>query len=656
VSWLTPLTGVILAAAVIPPLVLLYFLKLRRRPQAIASSLLWKKSIEDLRANAPFQKLRRSLLLFLQLVVLALLAMSVMQPRLHAGRHSGGRTILLIDNSASMDATDTEDGTRLAEARRRAREQVEAMYAGGLFSSSAGETMIVAFSDRAQVRCRFTDSKQQLLAAVDDIEVTHGHTSIADALKLARAYTITPAPDSDRPGGPPADIELFSDGRIGDLDDQVLRGETLRYYPIGTPEADNVGVGNISVERPFDRPTAVEVFAAILNFNQAPITCDMQLSVDGIVRGIQEVTVAPAEIDEATGILLPGRNNVVFTPFEQPRGAVIEVACVRPDDLMADNVAQVVVTPAKRLTVALVGRRRSPIRTALEGLTLESLQLFDLAAFEREAEAGRVDRFDVIVLDGVEPASLPPGRYLSFGPTPPVEGLHEFGKGEPQGVLTWKAEHPSLQYVTMDDVVVTRSHLLQPARDVETLVEGSKGPLVVAVSRGGLRVIHVAFDPLDSTWPLMRGFVTFVVNAVDHLGHLGEGLTSQGYAPGDALTARLPADASDIRLRTPDRTVVLEPIDPAQLSWGPARLAGLHVLSWRQRDREDEQEQAFAVNLATEREGNIMPRATIRIGTDQVSGELGAGDAYTPLWPWAVGLGLVVLMLEWWIYHRKAYI
>jgi hypothetical protein len=102
--------------------------------------------------------------------------------------------VFMIDNSASMTSTDStpksgggsgSDKTRLDEAKRRAKEKIEQLYGGGLFASSSGETMIIVFSDRAEVYQRFTASKAALLDAIDRIQPTHGETKIAEALKLA---------------------------------------------------------------------------------------------------------------------------------------------------------------------------------------------------------------------------------------------------------------------------------------------------------------------------------------------------------------------------------------------------------------------------------------------------------------------------------------
>ena len=61
-------------AAVPPAIVLLYFLKLKRRPVEVPSTYLWHKSIEDLHVNSIWQRLRRNLLLFLQLLLILLVA------------------------------------------------------------------------------------------------------------------------------------------------------------------------------------------------------------------------------------------------------------------------------------------------------------------------------------------------------------------------------------------------------------------------------------------------------------------------------------------------------------------------------------------------------------------------------------------------------
>ena len=658
-TWLTPLAGVILAFAVIPPLILLYFLKLRRRPQPIASTFLWKRAIEDLRANAPFQRLRKSILLLMQLIALALLAVSLMQPQLLGGDVDRGKVVILIDNSASMSAMDTDDGgTRLDEAKKRARSFVESLWGGGLFASTTSEGMVIAFSDRAEIMCRFTGSRALLLDAIDRVELTHGESNIAEALKLARAYTTNVDPDLDRPVAEGAHFELFSDGRIHDLEEQVLRDEAMRYHPIGRPESQNVAFSAIAIDRPYDRPTAVQVFAGLLNFSEAPVTCEIQLSVDGAARHIETVDVEAASLDPASKVLVPGRNNVVFSPFEQPRGAVIELANLRDDDLAVDNVATVVVSPTKSLRVGLAMAEHDPfLLTALEGIKLERLETLSPAELQELAATGTIDPYDVVVLADIEVERLPRGRYLTFGKPPPFDGLNPFGDGKEQIALDARTDHPALRFVQFDSLFIQQSKLIQPADHLDVLVEGNRGPLVVAGSREGTSFIHVTFNPLDSNWFRLRSFPNFVLNAIEYLGHLGEAITAQGFAPGDAITSRLPGTATNITLSAPNGTThTIDTLDPETFSWGPARLAGLHIVSFDSPESPVRQSRPLAVNLISEQEGDIRPAPEVVLSQDRVEGVGGGGAAYIPLWPWAVGVCLAVVLLEWWTYHRKAFV
>src|SRR5688500_4706759 len=101
-------TAAIAAGIAVPALLVVYFLTLPRRGLAVSSTLLWRKAIQDLQVNAPFQKLRRNLLLFLQLLLLALLCLALARPVANYQPGAGKMTVILIDRSASMATTDPE--------------------------------------------------------------------------------------------------------------------------------------------------------------------------------------------------------------------------------------------------------------------------------------------------------------------------------------------------------------------------------------------------------------------------------------------------------------------------------------------------------------------------------------------------------------------
>ncbi len=166
-----------LLLAIPPAIIALYLLKLRRRPLEVPSTLLWHKSIEDLHVNSPWQRIRRSLLLFLQLLIVAFFVIALLRPGWHSSEIVGERSIFLIDNSASMNATDVLP-SRLREAEHRAITLINEMQSGN-------RAMVISFADTARIEQGFTESRAELRQAVQNIRPTNRPTNIADALRVA---------------------------------------------------------------------------------------------------------------------------------------------------------------------------------------------------------------------------------------------------------------------------------------------------------------------------------------------------------------------------------------------------------------------------------------------------------------------------------------
>ena len=91
-----------------PAIIALYFLKLRRQPLEVPSTYLWKRSIEDLHVNSLWQRLRQNLLDVSAIAAGGLAILALLRPGWEGSRLEGQRFIFLVDNSASMSATDVD--------------------------------------------------------------------------------------------------------------------------------------------------------------------------------------------------------------------------------------------------------------------------------------------------------------------------------------------------------------------------------------------------------------------------------------------------------------------------------------------------------------------------------------------------------------------
>lgn len=662
-TWLTPLIAGVAAAVLIPLLVLLYFLKLRRREVEVSTTLLWKKSIQDLQANAPFQKLRRNILLLLQLLVLFAGLLAIAQPEIAAAMSEKTRHIIVIDRSASMSAVDAgADGalSRLDVAKREALEFVNALREPGVLGiGERDEAMVIAFDASAEVLQPWTSDKTRLRSAIESIQPTDAPTLMDEAVRLSGAYA-QPAlvEDVGLVSQATAPIHLWSDGRVQDAGAILLPSVTpLTYHGVGDADSINVGVTALRAERSFDDPGKVSVFVGLSGTARVEQRVEVELAIDGLVAAIREAPMSAAT-DEG-----PGAGGVVFN-LDRAEGGLVRVRLTGEDVLAADDVAHLALAPAKRLAVAIVSEGDLFVETALEGMTLSRLVRYSPAQFEQAAALGDLAAFDVIVLVGWAPAGeLPPGRYLIFGAAPPIAGIESTGERiGPFIAIDWSREHPMFRFSSLDNLIIARDIALEFSEDLRVLARSDAGPIVVEATDRGVRAIVASFEPAESNWPFDPGFVIALASAVRTLGESEGAVTMESVTPGDAVSTRVRTSVREVELREPSgATRTLLPSPDGTVTFGPVQRAGIYQLSWRGEAGatdvivDGRALRVIAANLLSAEESVIGTAETLDLASRQVEMTTAQSDKAERrrLWPWLLLAALVIVMLEWFVYNKR---
>jgi hypothetical protein len=659
------------AALVIPSLLILYFLKLRRREMVVPSTILWRKAIQDLQVNSPFQRLRRNLLLLLQLLILLALLLAFSRPVTSYRPPPGARSVILIDRSASMSAHDMNDHPRLEEAKRRAKELVDSMVK----DSSA---MIVAFDDSAETAQSFTSDQVALKRAIDSIEPTDRHTKLKLAYELADA-SMAFNPDQLRPNVDPADVYLYSDGRALDANDVSVHGK-LHFERVGADDSGNVGIVALSAKRNYERPTQVQVFVRLANFGTQPVETPVQLSVDG------EVVEAGGGSKNETAFLLPQRwanderekwvkdngrsptDSVTFD-LDLTSAATITVKQMHRagDVLAADDVAQVVVPSPRQLAVLLVTDGNVYLQDAMASLNLKA----PATMLPPEYEQKQPQSFDVVIYDRYTPKWVPEaGNFVYVGAVPPVTPgpgqkitVAKDGLGNPitisgEEVLDWNRDHPILKDLLLNRIWVQSSLKLQVPLDAQTLVDGLKSPLIVLARDGKRTNIVISFDVIASTWPLELSFPMFWHRAMQFLAVGGDMNVRESYEPGAspviprANLQRAGGDLKSLTLKGPTGSRTLKIPDTGDFALPPLNQVGVYTT-----EPPVPQFERMAVNLLDENESNTFPD-TKAPGETKAEVQNVKDQQTRREWWWylVTFVGLPLLFVEWWVYTRRVHL
>lgn len=595
---LIPLAGIV---------ILLYLLKMKRRDVRVPATFLWPERVDEVRANALFQKLRPSWLLFLQLLALTLAVFALARPQTRQRGLTGEVTVIVIDSSASMSAIDVKP-SRFEEAKKLAREAIQS-------SKATDRIALIEAGPTPKVISPLSSDPAHQLAALDTVHPTDAESDVGEALRLASA--LVGSLDGAR-------IVLLSDGDFEPVTNFSRGKAALVFRRIGDMD-DNVAISGLGLA---DTPAGRQLFAGIKNTSSKPMEGVLTLLADGkTIDSVKTGTIAPqTQYGHTVGV---------------PAGAkVFEAKLEAPDMLKSDNYAVVLGDPGASLHVLLISKGNPFLERAL---ALDPRVTLDRATEVPNEVAGTGNgKYDIVVFDGIEEQPVKARGVLTFGTAGAASPVTLSGQAKGPTFIS-SEKKPLMEGVDFHGVFIDSQRKVTPKATGEVLSQTSAGPLVVSSNTALKRQIYVAFEPLQSDFPLQVGFPIFVANALDFLAG-GQSADLLAVRAGAAFSVPSTEGAS---IEGPNGIKAdLKPTGSVLVVREADRI-GKYSL------RVGNRQKTVYASLRSDRESNIAPAKDVSLGGGQVKATespLRFADFWRPL----VLLGLLVLCGEWWLFARRS--
>jgi hypothetical protein len=656
----------------VPVVIAMYLLKLRRDEAVVPSTLLWQRLVADVEANAPWQRLRRSLLLLLQLLLVVILVFLAARPFVERPAGLAGDLVLVLDTSASMQATDVTPN-RLDAAKAAAVDALKDLPAGGKVS-------VIAAGRTARVVANGTSDIGRVRQAIAGIEPTSDIGNLADALRLASALAA-------RSGD--AEILVATDAALATPPTGAVEAP-IRVLPVGR-DTNNQAIVALAVKTAASG-LSHSAFVSVANLGLELVERQVQVFADGQLRDSRTLRLDPQR-----------RTDVSIDDIDDPDhpASVVEVRLLGPDGsttpadaLGVDDRAWAIVPPNEQRQVLLVGEPDPYLETALS--FLPDTELYFRDGDEWSTLTG-LDEYELVIFNRFLPPTLPATPTLAIAP-PRTSDLGTLtGTLTNPGIGSLDPSDPILRYVDLSTVHIAEAQDLELPAWARSVIPGPAGsPLLYAGSLDGRPAAVLAFEPRRSDLPLQVAFPVLLANLSGELMG-GSETPLDAVAPGSPVTLAVPEGAAGVRVERPDGSVdeLVAPIagaasvtfartdllgvytvtalagaGPSPAASGPVGSGGApspaaspagEAASPTFRPPEGNAPSRFAVDLLDVDESVIAPGDPARLTALGTQAGTGGGSGGAPverpnardeLWIPIVLIALVLLTLEWLVYER----
>lgn len=614
-SFLAPL-GLSLAVLA-APIILLYMLKLRRKQTQVSSTLLWERLLRDKQANAPWQKLKRNLLLLLQLLILAALVLAFARPIFQTPAVASGAVIVLLDASASMNASDLTP-SRFESARQTIQTLID-----GLAGDSRMTLILVSATPHALTSAE--GDHAALKKALAEAAPTYSSADWQSAFALAAGAAH---------GGKNVTTLILSDGGLPD-GLPALPGE-VRYIPIGT-DADNLAITAMAL-----RPTTKgpQLFAEISNFGQKAHSITLSVYLGQALINARQFDLKAGTSQSLTLDQLSAAPGIY-------RAHISSLDNTAPDSFPFDDTAFAIYQASSARRVLLVSKGNLFLEQLLA--SLPGIQPFRALPDKNGAMQVPNDPFDLTILDGITPTPLPAGNLMFVNPG--SNALFQVGVLFKEMKNVQVHENFQTRAVDWSNIHIMQAKTIQLPSWADPLVTTDAGPLVFSGSVEGRRVAVITFDLRESDLPLQVTYPILFSNLINELVPPGAFDATHALHPGESLSIAPQPGVEQVIVTSPSNIgYTLRPGANGYIFTETDELGfyGVNFISPSARAAE-----YFAVNLFDRAESDIRVHPTIQIGRAAVTNAEPQKVGQFELWPWLAALAILILLIEWQMYHRR---
>lgn len=598
----------------VPVIILLYILKQEAKQHSFSSVMLWQEVYRNIEATKLWEKLKKNLLMFLQILTVLLLVLALMGPWLKSAGREHEQVILVLDSSASMDTLYDDDQTRLEAAKEAACSYVDSLPAG---------TVIHVINSNQQAVLVLSSSKDKTEAKnrIRDIE----QTSLAGDLSVSLGLVQSCASQSED-----ARILFFTDTAfdMGDLEASVEN-----FYS----DADNISVDMVSYA---EKEGKLLVLSQLTNRSKTARAAEINLyGTDG--QGEEKL------LDIASAEIPAGESQPVYFELDEEGEAsgvqVLRAELNEKDALEGDNSAWCVVDEAGMSRVLLITQSNLFVEKAFTNLS--GVELYRTSDKNLTADQS-ADGYDLYIFDGIVPDVLPDTGSFLFINCESEEIFKNCGKV--QGKILTFVDSEVTSYVAGTKFGVNESDIYQvPSWGTGFLKAGDDSAGFYG-SYDGHRIAALGFDLHQTDLGLQAEFPVLMSELADYL--LDGGLTEKNsYTAGDSVMLHGSTKGSELQFTEPDGNT--KTLDASQAAGSYVQVTQTGVYEVSQELNGALKDQKFVSGFPTELESSVVSAQSM-VGEDGRDAGIPTRIGALDIRNYVLIVLLFLLVLEWIVYIR----